>query len=78
MKEATVGNWMTVEPLAVTPNETLLAAHERMQEAGIRHLPVIEDWASRRVIGLMTLGAIRQAELEVAALYRGSQLRRPN
>ena len=75
MKEATVGNWMTVEPLAVTPNETLLVAHERMQVANIRHLPVIDDWVSRRVIGLMTLGQIRQAELEVAAMYRGSEIR---
>lgn len=75
MKEATVGNWMTVEPLAVTPSETLLAAHERMRKAHIRHLPVIDAWSSRQVIGLLTLGQIRQAELEVAAMYGGSELR---
>lgn len=75
MKEATVGNWMTIEPIAVTPGETLLVAHERMQEAHIRHLPVVADWESRRVLGLITLGQIRQAELEVAAMYRESEIR---
>ncbi len=56
--EARAREWMTAEPVAVTPETALEAAVTLMTEYGIHHLPVVED---ERPVGMLGL---RQAVRE--------------
>ena len=42
-----------------------------MQAANIRHLPIVQG---SKLVGLITLHEVRQAELMIAAVYKGSDL----
>jgi CBS domain-containing protein len=48
--EARVRQWMTAEPITVTPETSLEAAAYLMAEHGIHHLPVVEG---ERPIGMV-------------------------
>jgi CBS domain-containing protein len=71
MKEYYVRDWRTADPIAVSPNTTIHQAHQIMQKANIRHLPVI---ARGKLISLITLNDIRRAELELAAVYKNAEI----
>jgi acetoin utilization protein AcuB len=71
MNKETVRAWQTADPLTVIPTTTLHEAHAIMQAANIRHLPVVQG---RKLVGLITLHEVRQAELMIAAVYKGSDL----
>lgn len=63
MQEELVRNWMTRDVLTITPETTLPEAHRIMTENRIRRLPVIEEG---RLIGIVTLGDVREAEPSAA------------
>ena len=50
--EARVREWMTAEPITVTPTTPAEDAARTMLEHGFRHLPVVED---ERTIGIVSL-----------------------
>jgi sulfide:quinone oxidoreductase len=50
--EARVRQWMTVEPIAVSPTTSLQAAAIIMTEHAIHHLPVVEDERPVGMVGL--------------------------
>ena len=56
-------DWMTPNPVTITPKTTLPEAHRLMKERKIRRLPVLEDG---RLVGVVTLGDIREAEPSAA------------
>lgn len=56
-------DWMTPNPVTITPKTTLPEAHRLMKERKIRRLPVLEDG---RLVGIVTLGDIREAEPSAA------------
>ena len=59
MKQELVVDWMTPNPVTITPETTLTKAHRLMMEHGIRRLPVLNN---RIVVGIVTLGDVRGAE----------------
>jgi len=59
MKCALVREWMTPDPIVVSPETTLPEAHRIMTENSIRHLPVV---CEGQLVGIVTLGDIRGAE----------------
>ncbi|HSM55898.1 MAG TPA: CBS domain-containing protein [Candidatus Sulfomarinibacteraceae bacterium] len=59
MKQEMVKEWMTPEPVTITPNTTLPEAHRLMMEHSIRRLPVMQDG---HLVGIVTLGDVRGAE----------------
>ncbi|MFW5940721.1 MAG: CBS domain-containing protein [Chloroflexota bacterium] len=59
MKQEMVKEWMTPEPVTITPNTTLPEAHRLMMEHSIRRLPVVQNG---RLVGIVTLGDVRGAE----------------
>lgn len=59
MKQEVVRDWMTPDPITITPDTTLPKAHRLMMEHNIRRLPVVKN---RKVIGIVTLGDVRGAE----------------
>lgn len=59
MKLEMVREWMTPEPVTITPDTTLPEAHRLMMAHSIRRLPVIEEG---RLVGIVTLGDVRGAE----------------
>lgn len=56
-------DWMTPNPVTITPKTTLPEAHRLMKERKIRRLPVLEDG---KLVGMVTLGDIREAEPSAA------------
>jgi acetoin utilization protein AcuB len=58
MKKSLVRDWMTPNPITIDPHTTLPEAHKLMKECHIRRLPVVD---SGRVVGILTLGDIREA-----------------
>ncbi len=64
MKLELVENWMTADPITVTTTTTLPAAHEIMKAQNIRRLPVLD--ASKRLVGIITIGDVRGAEASPA------------
>ncbi|MBD0330277.1 MAG: CBS domain-containing protein [Thermoleophilia bacterium] len=61
--EARVCEWMTAEPVAVSPRTTLGAAAALMSEFGFHHLPVVEG---ERVVGMLGIRqAVRRARTRV-------------
>ena len=59
MNTQLVRNWMTPNPITITPQTTLPEAHQLMDEHYIRRLPVIKQG---KLVGIVTLGDIRQAQ----------------
>ena len=59
MKKNYVRDWMTPNPITVTPKTTLPEAHKLMKECHIRRLPVLDH---NRLVGIVTLGDLREAE----------------
>ena len=52
---------MTYNPVAVAPGDSAIEALRLMQSAHCRHLPIVNDG---RVVGLISRGDFRSAELE--------------
>jgi sulfide:quinone oxidoreductase len=53
------GQWMTAEPVTVTPSTTLAVAETLMCEYGVHHLPVIDGG---RVVGMVGLRDVTRAQ----------------
>ena len=58
MKTQLVSDWMTSDPITVTPETTLPDAHRLMKEHHIRRLPVVDEG---KLVGIVTWGDIREA-----------------
>lgn len=58
MRRHLVKDWMTPDPITIDPQTTLPEAHRLMKECNIRRLPVV---ANSRLVGIITLGDIREA-----------------
>ncbi|MBX7212852.1 MAG: CBS domain-containing protein [Thermoflexales bacterium] len=56
-------DWMTPNPITITPKTTLPEAHRLMKERKVRRLPVLENG---KLVGIVTLGDIREAEPSAA------------
>jgi CBS domain-containing protein len=59
MKQEIIADWMTKDPITITPDTTLPEAHRLMKKHGIRRLPVMKN---KRLVGIVTLGDVRGAE----------------
>ncbi|HLE27443.1 MAG TPA: CBS domain-containing protein [Anaerolineales bacterium] len=59
MKKELVKDWMTPNPITVTPETNLPEAHKIMKDNRIRRLPVVQDG---QLVGIVTRGDIRGAE----------------
>lgn len=59
MKTPIVRNWMTPNPITITPQTTLPEAHQLMDRYNIRRLPVV---SKGKLIGIVTYGDIREAQ----------------
>jgi acetoin utilization protein AcuB len=55
----TVRDWMSRDPVSITADASALEALERMQDRGIRHLPVLDR--ERHVIGVLSIDDLRAA-----------------
>jgi CBS domain-containing protein/ribosomal protein S18 acetylase RimI-like enzyme len=51
-----VGTWMTPVPITITPDETTLAAYEKMKHYHIRRLPVMKG---TKLVGIITINDVR-------------------
>jgi len=58
MNTQIVRDWMTPNPITITPQTTLPEAHRLMLEHRVRRLPVINKG---KLVGIVTLGDIREA-----------------
>jgi CBS domain-containing protein len=59
MKQELVMDWMTPDPVTITPDTTLPKAHRLMMEHNIRRLPIVKN---KQIVGIVTLGDVRGAE----------------
>lgn len=55
----TVKQWMSGDPVSVSADASALEALERMQDRGIRHLPVVDG--AHRVVGVLSIDDLRAA-----------------
>lgn len=60
LKTEHVRDWMTYDPVTISPEHTLPDAHQLMKKHHIRRLPVVDD--HRELVGIVTLGDVRGAE----------------
>jgi CBS domain-containing protein len=61
--DARARQWMTAEPVTVTPRSSVAAAARIAREYGIRHLPVVE---SGRPVGMLRVDdTLHRAELPI-------------
>jgi acetoin utilization protein AcuB len=58
MKEQLVRDWMTPNPMTISPTTTLPQAQQLMMERSVRRLPVV--W-QEKLVGILTFGDIREA-----------------
>jgi CBS domain-containing protein len=58
MKRQLVKDWMTHDPVVITPDVTLPEVHHIMAEHKIRRLPVVDNG---KLVGIVTRGDIREA-----------------
>jgi CBS domain-containing protein len=63
MNTQIVRNWMTPNPITITPQTTLPEARRLMDEHYVRRLPVIHKG---KLIGIVTRGGIREAQASTA------------
>jgi CBS domain-containing protein len=54
-----VRNWMTPDPITITPDTSMPEARRIMLEKKIRRLPVVHDG---KLVGIVTFGDIREAQ----------------
>lgn len=59
MKTQIVRNWMTPNPISVTPQTTLPEAHRMMVDYNIRFLPVVNK---NKLVGIVTRRDINRAQ----------------
>jgi CBS domain-containing protein len=59
MNTQIVRNWMTLNPISITPQTTLPEVHRLMDEYNIRRLPVINKG---KLVGIVTRGDVREAQ----------------
>ena len=59
MNTQIVRNWMTLNPITITPHTTLPEVHRLMDEYNIRRLPVINKG---KLVGIVTRGDVREAQ----------------
>jgi CBS domain-containing protein len=64
MKAELVKNWMTADPISISPQTTLPEAHQIMRSEKIRRLPVVDE--NDILVGMVTLGDVRGAEASSA------------
>ena len=70
----TVKEWMSGDPVSVAPDASALEALERMQNRGIRHLPVVDG--AGYVVGVLSIDDLRAAlpfDVSLRAPARGVQ-----
>jgi CBS domain-containing protein len=58
IKQSRVSDWMTANPISITPETNLPKAHQLMKEYKVRRLPVVDNGI---LVGIVTLGDIREA-----------------
>jgi CBS domain-containing protein len=63
MNTQIVRNWMTPNPITITPQTTLPEARRLMDEHYVRRLPVIKKG---KLVGIVTRGDIREAQASTA------------
>lgn len=66
MQQLLVRDWMTPNPITVEANTTLPAVYHIMKLNNIRRLPVVDSQG--RLIGIVTLGDIREARPKTSAV----------
>ena len=59
MNTQIVRNWMTPDPITITPQTTLPEAHRMMLQYNIRRLPVVNK---SKLMGIVTMNDIREAQ----------------
>ena len=59
MNTQLVRNWMTPNPITITPQTTLPEAHQLMNEHNVRRLPVVNKG---KLVGIVTRGDVREAQ----------------
>ena len=59
MNTQIVRNWMTPNPITITPQTTLPEAHRLMNEHNVRRLPVVNKG---KLVGIVTRGDVREAQ----------------
>lgn len=72
MRNNLVRHWMTRDPVNIDPKTTLPEAHKLMCELRIRRLPVVQRG---RLVGIVTLGDLRQAEPSETDLLRKFEMK---
>jgi len=72
MKKNRVRDWMTLNPVTIGPTATVPQARKLMTELSIRRLPVVER---DRLVGIVTLGDLREAEASDAGLLSQFELK---
>lgn len=63
MNTQIVRNWMTPNPITITPQTTLPEARRLMDEHFVRRLPVVHRG---KLVGIVTRGDIREAQASTA------------
>ncbi|MEF3274923.1 MAG: CBS domain-containing protein [Chloroflexus sp.] len=58
-KTERVAEWMTENPICVSPDFSVLAAYERMRARGVRRMPVVDKQGN--LVGIITKSDIEQA-----------------
>lgn len=53
-----VKDWMTADPITISPETNLPKAHKIMKDHKVRRLPVLDG---DRLVGIVTLGDVREA-----------------
>lgn len=69
-----IADVMTAEPDVAAPGDGVMAALERMQSGGYRHLPVVDDGALVGIVSIRDIYASVRAELEEAVIERDAFL----
>lgn len=59
MMRTLVRDWMTPNPITITPKTTLPDAYNLMKQSEIRRLPVVDRG---QLVGIVTLGDVREAQ----------------
>lgn len=59
MDQYTVRDWMTANPVTISPNTSLSEAHRLMKQKRVRRLPVVEN---DRLVGIVALSDVLEAE----------------
>ncbi len=59
MDRYTVRDWMTANPVTISPQTSLADAHRLMKQKKVRRLPVVEDG---KLVGIVALSDILEAE----------------